>query len=174
MIILTYSLLLSRANTSPLINSSLIAACRRCLINQVNMDDLQRQQNLMLYQILLQSFLEMIDLCFTILTIVSHSSILHEVLLKAPEPVLEDCLDERWKLFKNCLGALDGTHIQVNVPAIDKPRYRSASDSRVLRDAISRTNGLKVPTGYYYLVDAGETINPKKCFMGAEAYNDEK
>ncbi|KAK2365165.1 hypothetical protein QL285_030112 [Trifolium repens] len=296
MIILTYSLLLSRANTSPLINSSLIAACRRCLINQVNMDDLQRQQNLMLYQILLQSFLEMIDLCFTILTIVSHSSMwfyenncirqqpvdreglrgefleclinrndvicvnhlrvdirsfrilccllrnegklkedglvcieeqvaiflhiiahhtknrvikllfkrsgetvsryfnlvlnailrLHEVLLKAPEPVLEDCLDERWKLFKNCLGALDGTHIQVNVPAIDKPRYRnrkgdistnvlgvcsrdmqfiyvmpgwegSASDSRVLRDAISRTNGLKVPTGYYYLVDAGYT-----------------
>jgi hypothetical protein len=174
------------------------------------MDDLQRQQNLMLYQILLQSFLEMIDLCFTILTIVSHSSMwfyenncirqqpvdreglrgefleclinrndvicvnhlrvdirsfrilccllrnegklkedglvcieeqvaiflhiiahhsknrvikllfkrsgktvsryfnlvlnailrLHEILLKALEPVLEDCLDERWKLFK--------------------------------------------------------------------------
>ncbi|WJX82893.1 hypothetical protein P8452_65599 [Trifolium repens] len=110
---------------------------------------------------------------------------LHEILLSAPDPVLEDCSDERWKLFKNCLGALDGTHIQVNVPAIDKPRYRnrkgdisstnvlgvcsrdmkfifvmpgwegSASDSRVLRDAISRTNGLHVPTGYYYLVDAG-------------------
>ncbi|CAJ2651696.1 unnamed protein product, partial [Trifolium pratense] len=200
-----------------------------------NMDDLQRQQNLMLYQILQQSFLEMIDLCFTILIIVSHSSMwfyenncirqqpvdreglrgefleclinrddavcvnhlrmdirsfrilccllrnegklkedglvcieeqvaiflhilahhsknrvikflfkrsgetvsryfnlvlngilrLHETLLKAPEPVPEDCLDERWKLFKNCLGALDGTHIQVNVPAIDKPRYRN-------------------------------------------------
>jgi hypothetical protein len=25
---------------------------------------------------------------------------LHEILLKALEPVLEDCLDERWKLFK--------------------------------------------------------------------------
>nr|XP_048321746.1 protein ALP1-like [Ziziphus jujuba var. spinosa] len=33
----------------------------------------------------------------------------------------------------------------------------SASDSRVLRDALSRPNGLKVPTGYYYLVDAGYT-----------------
>ncbi|CAL5441922.1 unnamed protein product [Camellia sinensis] len=33
----------------------------------------------------------------------------------------------------------------------------SASDSRVLRDAISRPNGLRVPTGSYYLVDAGYT-----------------
>ncbi|XP_058756164.1 protein ALP1-like [Vicia villosa] len=110
---------------------------------------------------------------------------LHEILLKAPKPVPEDCVDERWKFFK-CLGALDGTHIQVNVPALDKPRYRnrkgdistnvlgaysrdmqfiyvlpgwegSASNSRVLRDAISRRNGLIVPTGYYYLVDAGYT-----------------
>ncbi|KAK2356281.1 hypothetical protein QL285_093628 [Trifolium repens] len=86
---------------------------------------------------------------------------LHEILLKTPEPVLEDCLDERWKLFKNCLGELDGTHIQVNVPAIDKPRYRNRKgdiSTNVLGwDAISRTNGLKVPTGYYYLVDAGYT-----------------
>ncbi|CAL5357091.1 unnamed protein product [Camellia sinensis] len=33
----------------------------------------------------------------------------------------------------------------------------SASNSRVLRDAVSRPNGLKVPTGHYYLVDAGYT-----------------
>ncbi|XP_060675003.1 protein ALP1-like [Ziziphus jujuba] len=33
----------------------------------------------------------------------------------------------------------------------------SASDSRVIRDAISRPNGLKVPTGCYYLVDASYT-----------------
>ncbi|CAL5357050.1 unnamed protein product [Camellia sinensis] len=33
----------------------------------------------------------------------------------------------------------------------------SASDSRVLRDTISRPNGLKVPTGYYYLIDVGYT-----------------
>ncbi|KAM1495672.1 hypothetical protein ACFX2K_030329 [Malus domestica] len=75
---------------------------------------------------------------------------------------------------QNCLGALDGTHIDVHVPEIDKPRYRtrkgrvatnvlgvcsgdmqfiyvfpgwegSASDSRVLHDAISRPNGFKVP-----------------------------
>ncbi|KAK0590354.1 hypothetical protein LWI29_025751 [Acer saccharum] len=33
----------------------------------------------------------------------------------------------------------------------------SATDSRVLRDAITRHNGLKVPFGNYYLADAGYT-----------------
>ncbi|GLT58105.1 hypothetical protein SLA2020_310270 [Shorea laevis] len=106
-----------------------------------------------------------------------------------PEPVLEGCTDGKWKWFKNCLGALDGTHIKVRVPLIDKLRYRnrkgdittnvlgvcsrnlqfvfvllgwkgSASDSRVLRDAIARENGLRVLVGYYYLVDAGYTNGP--------------
>ncbi|XP_020106665.1 protein ALP1-like [Ananas comosus] len=31
----------------------------------------------------------------------------------------------------------------------------SAADSRVLQDAISRLNGLKVPQGYFYLCDSG-------------------
>ncbi|KAA0037852.1 putative nuclease HARBI1 [Cucumis melo var. makuwa] len=81
-------------------------------------------------------------------------------------------------------GTLNGTYIKVNVPASDRARYRtrnrevatnvlgvcdtkgdfvyvlagwegSATDSRILRDAISRPNGLKVPKGYYYLVDVG-------------------
>ncbi|KAK3193524.1 hypothetical protein Dsin_024834 [Dipteronia sinensis] len=64
---------------------------------------------------------------------------LHELLLKKPEPVLGDSTDSRWKWFKNCLGALDGTYIKVNVLASDRPR----------------TNGFKVPLGYYYLCDAG-------------------
>lgn len=74
------------------------------------------------------------------------------------------------------MGALDGTYIRVNVPEVDKPRYRtrkndiatnvlgvcsqdmqftfvlpgwegSAADSRVLRDAVSRRHDLKVPRG---------------------------
>ncbi|XP_062118496.1 protein ALP1-like [Humulus lupulus] len=109
---------------------------------------------------------------------------LHELLLKKPEPILGSSTNERWKWFKNCFGALDGTNIKVNVSALDRPRYwtrkseiatnvlgvvsqdmqfiyvlpgweGSAADSRVLRDAISRTNGLKVPQGHYYLCDAG-------------------
>ncbi|CAL5386329.1 unnamed protein product [Camellia sinensis] len=111
---------------------------------------------------------------------------LQGVLLKTPEPITANCTDDRWRCFQNCLGALDGTYVRVRVPAIDKPRYRtqkgeiatnvlgvcsqdmqfiyvlpgwegSASDSRVLRDAVNRPNGLKVPTGFYYLVDAGYT-----------------
>ncbi|KAA0054744.1 putative nuclease HARBI1 [Cucumis melo var. makuwa] len=86
--------------------------------------------------------------------------------------------------YDNCLGALDGTYIKVNVPVSDRARYRtrkgevatnilgacdtkedffyvlagwegSTAVSRILRDALSRPNGLKVPKGYYYLVDVG-------------------
>ncbi|XP_061369959.1 uncharacterized protein LOC133312729 [Gastrolobium bilobum] len=108
----------------------------------------------------------------------------HTVLLKRPDPILQNPTDDRWKWFKNCLGALDGTHIKVNPLQADKARYRtrkgeiatnvlgvcsqdcqfiyvlpgwegSAADSKVLRDAISRGNGLRVPKGFYYLADAG-------------------
>ncbi|KAH6796886.1 hypothetical protein C2S52_021440 [Perilla frutescens var. hirtella] len=46
-------------------------------------------------------------------------------LLKAHSPVREDSTDEKWKWFKNCIGALDGTYIEVKVPEVDKPRYRN-------------------------------------------------
>ncbi|KAL3533009.1 hypothetical protein ACH5RR_006530 [Cinchona calisaya] len=109
---------------------------------------------------------------------------LHHMLLKTPVLISDDCTDDRWKYFKNCLGALDGTLISVTPPAEHKSRYRtrksnlatnvlgicapdmqfiyvlpgwegSAHNGRVLRDAISRPNGLKVPQGCYYLVDTG-------------------
>ncbi|XP_060673276.1 uncharacterized protein LOC107411599 [Ziziphus jujuba] len=63
---------------------------------------------------------------------------LHKILLSPPKPISDNCLDDRWKVFKNCLGALDGTYIKVNVPEIDKPRYRTRK-------------------GCYYLVDVGYT-----------------
>ncbi|CAA0831884.1 Unknown protein, partial [Striga hermonthica] len=85
-----------------------------------------------------------------------------------------------------CLGALDGTYINVRVPSKDRGRYKnrkgqvsvnvlgacdrnmnfvymlcgwegSAADNRVLRDAITRENSLRVPNGQYYLVDGGYT-----------------
>ncbi|XP_012844715.1 PREDICTED: uncharacterized protein LOC105964755 [Erythranthe guttata] len=111
---------------------------------------------------------------------------LHSILLVTPQPVSDDSDNQRWKFLKGCLGALDGTYINVRVSRADKPRYRnrkgdiavnvlavcdvnmnfvylltgwegSAADSRVLRDAITRSNGLKIPTGHYYLVDNGYT-----------------
>ncbi|KAJ9539520.1 hypothetical protein OSB04_032253 [Centaurea solstitialis] len=88
------------------------------------------------------------------------------------------------RTIQGCLGAIDGTYIEVTVPEFDKPRYRtrkghiatnvlgvctrdlkfvydlagwegSATDSRVLRDAVTRQNGLKITPGNYYLADAG-------------------
>lgn len=76
--------------------------------------------------------------------------------------------------LQGCLGALDGTYINVHVPENERGRYRtkkwtistnilavcnrkmqfiyilpgwegSALDARILRDAVNRTNGLKVP-----------------------------
>ncbi|MFQ6653052.1 hypothetical protein Gotur_024642 [Gossypium turneri] len=61
------------------------------------------------------------------------------------EPITANSTDPRWKWFKNCLGALDRTHIKIRVPTVDKPRSRT-----VLRDAISRRHGLKVLHGKGY------------------------
>ncbi|KAL8498652.1 hypothetical protein ACS0TY_021842 [Phlomoides rotata] len=109
---------------------------------------------------------------------------LHSLFLVQPQPVPDDCTDPRWQKFKGCLGALDGTYIDVHVPTLDQARYRnrkgkvsvnvlgvcdmnmrfvyvltgwegSAADSRVLRDAINRSHGLKVRRGTYYLCDNG-------------------
>ncbi|XP_057793629.1 uncharacterized protein LOC131010223 [Salvia miltiorrhiza] len=109
---------------------------------------------------------------------------LHVVLFVKPVPVPDDCTDSRWRWFKGCLGALDGTYINVMVNNADKPRYRtrkgqistntlavcdrngkfiyvlpgwegSAADSRILRDSLIRVNGLRVPKGKYYLCDNG-------------------
>ncbi|KAH6832227.1 hypothetical protein C2S53_005576 [Perilla frutescens var. hirtella] len=48
---------------------------------------------------------------------------LQDHLLKAPSSVREDSTDEKWKWFKNCIGALDVTYIKVKISEIDKPRY---------------------------------------------------
>ncbi|KAH6780499.1 hypothetical protein C2S52_011736 [Perilla frutescens var. hirtella] len=50
---------------------------------------------------------------------------LHHHLLKKPTPIPEDCQDSRWKYFKRCLGALDGTFISVHVSNVDRSRYRT-------------------------------------------------
>ncbi|XP_042067096.1 uncharacterized protein LOC121810376 [Salvia splendens] len=122
---------------------------------------------------------------------------LHIILLPKLEPVTDDIGDPRWKHFKGCIGALDGTYINVLVSNTDKPRYRnrkgqiatntlaacdrkmrfmyflpgwegSAGDARVLRDAVTREDGLKVPKGNYFLCDNGYAnaegfLTPFKC-----------
>ncbi|KAK2659606.1 hypothetical protein Ddye_006139 [Dipteronia dyeriana] len=71
---------------------------------------------------------------------------LENVLFVKPTPVPDDCTDSRWRWFK-FVYVLSGWE-------------RSATDSRVLRDAITRHNGLKIPfviISNYYLADAWYT-----------------
>ncbi|XP_040954424.1 uncharacterized protein [Gossypium hirsutum] len=85
--------------------------------------------------------------------------------------------------FKDCIRALDGTHIRASVPFSIQGRFYSrkggttqnvlavitfdlkfshvlagwegsAHDSRILSDALSRPGGLRIPKGKYYLADA--------------------
>ncbi|KAL6848265.1 hypothetical protein ACP4OV_022393 [Aristida adscensionis] len=96
----------------------------------------------------------------------------------------------RWNpYFKDCVGAIDGTHVHARVPAKIASAFRgrkhfptknvlvavdfdlkftyvladwegSAHDALILADAIERDDGLKVPQGKFYLVDAGYACRP--------------
>ncbi|KAA0043564.1 retrotransposon protein [Cucumis melo var. makuwa] len=59
-------------------------------------------------------------------------------------------MDSRSKWFENCLGALDGTYIKVNVSATDRPRYRTRKG-----EVATNVLGVCDTKGYYYLYDAG-------------------
>ncbi|XP_058216881.1 uncharacterized protein LOC131327764 [Rhododendron vialii] len=106
---------------------------------------------------------------------------LHRMLLVTPEPVPANYHDTRWNWFQNCLGALDGTYVPVNPRAIDRARYRSrkgeiainvlgvctrdlkfvyvlsgwegsATDSRILGNAMERPHGLRVSHGMFHIL----------------------
>ncbi|CAN1160129.1 hypothetical protein LINPERPRIM_LOCUS21876, partial [Linum perenne] len=97
-------------------------------------------------------------------------------LLKQAQPIPENSNDSTWKHLQGFLGALDGTHIKLQVRTEDQARYRdrkgdlsmnvlgvcnpnlefiyclagwegSAHDGRVVRDALSSPNGLKILKG---------------------------
>ncbi|PPD94131.1 hypothetical protein GOBAR_DD08836 [Gossypium barbadense] len=94
---------------------------------------------------------------------------LQDVLFKKPEPIIADSSDIRWKWFKvllmeptTRLGCQQLINLDIEPEKMQfvyvLPGWEgSVADGRVLRDAISRRNGLKVPHGCYYLVDAGYT-----------------
>ncbi|XP_020269349.1 uncharacterized protein LOC109844645 [Asparagus officinalis] len=95
-----------------------------------------------------------------------------------------------YPFFKDCIGMIDGTHVDAMLPASLVVRFRgrkgvtqnilaactpnkmftyvlagwegSANDYRILQDALSRPQpyGLRVYTGKYYLCDAGYTTQP--------------
>ncbi|XP_071696406.1 uncharacterized protein [Rutidosis leptorrhynchoides] len=64
-------------------------------------------------------------------------------------------------IFKNCIGAIDGTHVRVRVPNKDAPRYRGRKGYPTINALVACTFDLKftyVSSGWegrYYLVDGG-------------------
>ncbi|CAN1762341.1 hypothetical protein LINPERHAP1_LOCUS8321 [Linum perenne] len=105
---------------------------------------------------------------------------LESQLLAKPTPVPQDCTHKNWKYFKGCVGALDGMMVSVRTSTASAPKYRnrkgftainvlgvcnqnlqfiyclsgwpgSAHDSRVLKDALSRTDSFSVPAGEHLL-----------------------
>ncbi|KAJ0052320.1 hypothetical protein Pint_03285 [Pistacia integerrima] len=128
---------------------------------------------------LLVFHLDMLETMYTMLVLLGLANALNirgrrRAAISYAKAIPKNSTNERWKWFKNCLGALDGTYIKVHVPANDIPRYRSrkseiatnvlgvctpdmqfiyvlhgwegsTADGRVLRNAITRRNGLKVP-----------------------------
>ncbi|KAG8378734.1 hypothetical protein BUALT_Bualt07G0016000 [Buddleja alternifolia] len=116
---------------------------------------------------------------------------LRAVFLVKPKPVNDNCNNPRRKPFKGCLGALDRSYIDVQVLKAHKLRYRtckgsigvnvlgvvdqdmkfvyvlpgwerSAADSRVLHDAMSRPNGLRVPTACTTMLPSSSNISKSK------------
>ncbi|XP_022684247.1 putative nuclease HARBI1 [Setaria italica] len=107
--------------------------------------------------------------------------------LETPTKILGN---HRWDpYFKDCIGAIDGTHVRASVPKDMELSFRgrksyasqnvmaavdfdlrftyvlagwegTAHDALVLRDALERENGLRVPQGKFYLVDAGYGAKP--------------
>ncbi|XP_077228388.1 protein ANTAGONIST OF LIKE HETEROCHROMATIN PROTEIN 1-like [Tasmannia lanceolata] len=110
-----------------------------------------------------------------------------DIFIKPPSPDTPRQIREnpRWyPYFKDCIGAIDGTHIPAKVPAEMKKRFigrkgtptqnvlaacdfdliftfvaagweGSASDSRILRDSIADEMGIIRHPGKFYLADAG-------------------
>ncbi|CAN1146605.1 hypothetical protein LINPERPRIM_LOCUS6517 [Linum perenne] len=57
---------------------------------------------------------------------------LHHILLAEPIPVPDNCTDARWKYFKGCFGALDGTLINVREPKRFQARYRTRKGTNAI------------------------------------------
>ncbi|KAL5730891.1 hypothetical protein ACHQM5_003675 [Ranunculus cassubicifolius] len=104
-----------------------------------------------------------------------------------PPEILQD--SRFYPYFKDCVGAIDGTHIPALINSNDKVPFinrkgvttqsilvacsfdlqfqyvlagweGSATDSRILNSALTRDNKLHVPQGKYYLADGGYANTP--------------
>ncbi|KAL8555924.1 hypothetical protein ACS0TY_003659 [Phlomoides rotata] len=75
------------------------------------------------------SFARLCDLLGTLGSLSNSSTLsyleIEFLVLSRTSAITDECTDPRWKCFKGCLGALDGTYIDARVPEVDKLRYRN-------------------------------------------------
>ncbi|KAA0049907.1 retrotransposon protein [Cucumis melo var. makuwa] len=97
-------------------------------------------------------------------TVSRHFNIVLLVVLRVYEELIKRLVPRVYFNLQNRLGMFNGMYIKVNVPAGDRPTFRTRKGeiaTNVLRvcdtkeDALSQENGLQVPKEYYYLCDAG-------------------
>ncbi|KAA0060656.1 putative nuclease HARBI1 [Cucumis melo var. makuwa] len=107
---------------------------------------------------------------------------LHDELLKKPQPVPNDCTNRRWRWFEvhislhlrtfnpttldflsnhqyalhNCLGALDGTYIKVNVPASNRVREITNFDIEDDIDEVDSTHATTATNDIHYIETSKE------------------
>ncbi|KAJ9545498.1 hypothetical protein OSB04_025205 [Centaurea solstitialis] len=81
---------------------------------------------------------------------------LEDVLLVKPTPIQDDCTDSRWKWFKGCLGAINGTYIKVRQDTEQERDILQPMKVRLLTQEFYEIQSrLKVVPSNYYLADAG-------------------
>ncbi|MFQ6624231.1 hypothetical protein Gotur_004529 [Gossypium turneri] len=66
-----------------------------------------------------------LTLCEMLQTLGGLKSSRNMLVYEQAKPITANSTDPKWKWFKNCLGALDETHIKIRVPKVDKPRYQT-------------------------------------------------
>ncbi|KAK4382549.1 hypothetical protein Sango_2861800 [Sesamum angolense] len=81
--------------------------------------------------------------------------LLHKTFLARLTAIGDDCTDNRWRFFKTRVVSEHWMELSLMYESVNKIRVGSAADSRVFHDALNRRNGLRVPTGNYYLCDNG-------------------
>lgn len=123
----------------------------------------------------------------TILAYKLHREVIQQPLPGQPTPLAIQLNPAWWPYFKDCIGALDGSHFPAHVPSQLAPVYRnrkgtttqnvlavcnfdyeflytragwegSANDGRVLSDCVYKRL-FNTPKGKYYLADAGYYCN---------------
>ncbi|GFS31885.1 hypothetical protein Acr_00g0019730 [Actinidia rufa] len=72
---------------------------------------------------------------------------LYSQLWYRPQPVPTNDPDHRWRWFKNCLGALDGTFVTVHPPAQDRARYRVCHRLESAAKCVGEASWVKNSTG---------------------------